>query len=130
MIKMSAGNAHVLGIKKLATDALPTTAYLMSGEKCTHDCGFCPQARKAASPANILSRVTWMGADTGETARGVGAAYRDGRMKRACLQVVDGCDILSQVRDTVKKIKQHSDIPVCVSTRVNGGSAGPGRNRG
>ncbi|MCL4441626.1 MAG: radical SAM protein [Firmicutes bacterium] len=118
MIKMSAGTAHVLGLKKLAIDALPTTAYLMSGEKCTHDCGFCPQARNASSGANLLSRVTWSERDVDEIVVGVGAAFRKGQMKRACLQVVDGCGILAQVKDTVKKIKEHSDIPVCVSAKV------------
>lgn len=118
MIKMSAGTAHVLGIKKLSIDALPTTAYLMSGEKCTHDCGFCPQARNASSRVDLLSRVTWVQGDAGQIARDVGAAFRNGQMRRACLQVVDGREILSQVRDAVKTIKAYSDIPVCVSARV------------
>lgn len=119
MIKMSAGTAHVLGLKKLAIDALPTTAYLMSGEKCTHDCGFCPQARNASSRADLLSRVTWSEGDVVQVAREVGYAYQGSKMKRACLQVVDGCDVLTQVKDTVREIKKHSDIPVCVSAKVN-----------
>lgn len=118
MIKLSAGTAHVLGLKKLATDALPTTAYLMKGEKCTHDCGFCPQARNASSRADLLSRVTWGEAEEEEIVRGVGTAFSTGQLKRACLQVVDGCQVLEQVKDTVSKLKRYSDIPICVSAKV------------
>lgn len=118
MIKMSAGTAYVLGFKKLAIDALPTTAYLMSGEKCSHDCGFCPQARTASSRADLLSRVTWSGYEIGEVARGVHSAFAGGRLQRACLQVVDGHQNLDRVREAVKKIKGESDIPICVSTKV------------
>lgn len=118
MIKLSAGTAHVLGLRKLAIDALPYTAYLMSGEKCTHDCGFCPQARNASSRADMLSRVTWSEGEINEIATGVGRAFQRGQMKRACLQVVDGCDILNQVKENVRKIREHSEIPICVSTKV------------
>ena len=34
MIRCSIGTAKVLGLKKLKVDALPTTAYLMVGERC------------------------------------------------------------------------------------------------
>lgn len=119
MIKMSAGTAHVLGFKKLAIDALPTTAYLMSGEKCYNDCGFCPQARNASSRADLLSRVTWSEGTVENISCGIGTAFRQGKMKRACLQVVTGHQVLSQVEETVKKIKAHSDIPICVSAKVD-----------
>ncbi|HWJ03754.1 MAG TPA: radical SAM protein, partial [Verrucomicrobiae bacterium] len=59
MIKCSAGTAKVLGLKQLKTDALPTTAYLMTGERCSNDCSFCPQAKNSSSRADLLSRVTW-----------------------------------------------------------------------
>lgn len=118
MIKLSAGTAHVLGLKKLTTDAPPSTAYLMQGKKCTHDCGFCPQARTASSRADLLSRITWGEAEEGEVARGVGTAYRTGQLKRVCLQVVDGRHVLEQVKDTVAKLKGYSNIPICVSAKV------------
>lgn len=118
MIKMSAGTANVLRFRKLAIDVLPTTAYLMSGERCVHGCGFCPQARHASSPANLLSRVTWSEAGSEEIFSRLGHSYIEGRLKRACLQVVEGCDTLIQVKETVRELKQYSDIPVCVSTRV------------
>lgn len=118
MIKMSAGTAHALGLKKLAIDVMPTTAYLMSGEKCTNDCGFCPQARNASSRADLLSRVTWCEGDVNDIVMNIGTSYRQGKMKRACFQVVSGNNVLNQVKETVKKIKDYSDIPICVSARV------------
>ena len=118
MIKLSAGTAHVLGLKKLTTDALPTTAYMMLGEKCSHDCGFCPQARNSSGRADLLSRVTWSEAVAEDVIEVLAAAYQKGSLKRACLQVVDSAAALSQIKLTASKIKSSSDIPLCVSAKV------------
>lgn len=119
MIKISAGTAHVLGIKKLAINALPTTAYLMSGERCAHDCGFCPQARNANAGSDMLSRVTWVKTGKAEVIQGVGTAYRSGQLERVCLQVVDGCNSLDRVKSTVNQLKQNTPVPICVSTKLH-----------
>lgn len=119
MIKLSAGTAQVLGLKKLTTDAPPSTAYLMQGEKCTQDCGFCPQARTASSRADLLSRVTWAEGKQAEIITGLGTAFAQGLLKRACLQVIDGRSVLAQVKETVQAIKHNSDIPICVSAKVH-----------
>lgn len=118
MIKLSAGTAHVLGLKKLRTDALPTTAYLMKGEKCTHDCGFCPQAKGASSRADLLSRITWAQAKQEDIFNKVADSFAQGKLKRACLQVVDGQNQLNAVVEMVQKLKSYADIPLCVSTRI------------
>ncbi len=118
MIKLSAGTAHVLGMRKLSTDALPTTAYMMSGERCTHDCGFCPQARNASSRTDLLSRVTWSQCRITDMVNRIRAAYEKGQLKRACLQVVDGCKAIEQIKEIVKEIRNCSDIPICVSAKV------------
>ncbi|MHB8172233.1 MAG: radical SAM protein [Thermincolia bacterium] len=118
MIRLSAGTAYVLGLKKLTTDAPPTTAYLMKGEKCLHDCGFCPQARNASSRADLLSRITWAEVNEDHMVEEVGASFNQGRLKRACLQVVAEVHVLEQVRATVSRMKLYSNIPICVSTKV------------
>lgn len=118
MIKVSAATAHVLGLKKIVTDALPTTAYLMKGEKCSHDCGFCPQARNASSRADLLSRVTWGEEEETKVAEGIEEAQMSGNLKRVCLQVVNSCPATEQVNTTIKEIKKTSDIPICVSAKV------------
>jgi len=119
MIKLSAGTAHVLGIRKLAIDTLPTTAYMMSGERCIHDCGFCPQARNASSRTDLLSRVTWTQCRIEDTVHKIKAAHGEGKLQRACLQVVDGRKAIEQVKAMVNHIRDYSDIPICVSAKVN-----------
>lgn len=42
-----------------ASASLPTTAYLLEGDRCARDCAFCPQARTASSRGDLLSRVNW-----------------------------------------------------------------------
>lgn len=119
MIKVSMGTAHVLGLKKLTADALPTTAYLMSGEKCSHDCGFCPQARNSLAHSDLLSRVTWLKSDDTVIIEGVKTAYNSGQVKRLCLQVVEGADSLARVKRTVNQITQKTPVPICVSTKLS-----------
>ncbi len=60
-IRASIGTAAALGLERIKTDALPTTAYLMmySKESCLSNCAFCPQARESSSKTNSLSRVLW-----------------------------------------------------------------------
>ncbi len=118
MIKCSAGTAKVLGLKELKTEALPTTAYLMTGERCSHDCSFCPQARGSSSRADLLSRVTWPGYDGEAVLEGVARAYASDSLKRACLQVVNSQDALQETRDFLRRLNSKSRIPVCVSCAV------------
>ena len=60
-IRVSIGSATILGLTKNIMDAKPTTTYLLTyrPEKCSANCGFCPQARMSKGRADMLSRVTW-----------------------------------------------------------------------
>ena len=60
-LRVSIGSAIVLGLLKGKLDANPTTIYLLMcrKEKCSANCGFCPQARNSKGRADRLSRVTW-----------------------------------------------------------------------
>ena len=89
MIKCSAGTAKVLGFSELKTDVLPTTAYLMTGERCGQDCSFCSQARNSSSKADLLSRVTWPSYSKQHTIEGIATAFASNKLKRACFQVVN-----------------------------------------
>ncbi len=101
MLRVSAGTAHVLGLKKSRVDALPTTAYLMTDGKCLRDCGFCPQSRSSTARVDLLSRVTWPGFAE-ETAC---AALRGNALKRICLQVVGTPDWQEQVGSFMEKLQ-------------------------
>lgn len=118
MIKCSAGTAKVLGLKELKSDALPTTAYLMTGERCSHDCSFCPQAKNSTSRADMLSRVTWPGYEREEVIEGVAQAFQNQGLQRACFQVVNSKDALAETKQFLTELHSKSRVPVCVSCAV------------
>lgn len=118
MIKCSAGTAKVLGLKELKTDALPTTAYLMTGERCSNDCAFCSQAKNSNSKADLLSRVTWPDFESESVIEGVIQAFGREVLQRACIQVVSSQNSLGQTQKLLIDLKRRSAIPVCVSCAV------------
>ncbi|MDA8442270.1 MAG: radical SAM protein [Peptococcaceae bacterium] len=118
MIKCSAGTAKVLGIKELKTDALPTTAYLMAGERCSNDCSFCPQARSSSARSDLLSRVTWPSYEPETVLAGVARAFQTELLERACFQVVNSSEAMVEMHWFVDQLRVKSAIPVCVSCAV------------
>jgi biotin synthase len=115
LIRVSAGTAAVLSLKQSKMEVAPTTAYLMCGTRCSRQCAFCAQGRDAKSRADLLSRVTWPAFDPAVTADGVARAYREGGIRRACIQVVLYPDFLKDTLLAVREIKQRCDVPLCVS---------------
>lgn len=117
MIRVSAGTAHLLGFRNLNTDVMPKTAYLMTGERCIYNCGFCPQSKDASSRSDLLSRITWQDADINNLAKKIAVVFNEGRIKRVCLQVVTGRATMSVVRRITSTIKSLSEVPICISAR-------------
>ncbi|MEW6031273.1 MAG: hypothetical protein AB1645_00095 [Bacillota bacterium] len=101
---------------------LPTTAYLMVGERCVSDCAFCPQARGAASREDLLSRVNWPEVnEAGERSfwEGLARAAAEGRLRRACVQATSSRAVREAVRQVVTRLGEVSPgLPVCVSAAV------------
>jgi len=118
VIRVSAGTADVLRLKQSKVDVAPTTGYLMCGEKCSRSCAFCAQGLTSTSRADALSRVTWPEFDVETTVTRLAAAYEEGSLKRACIQVVLDKDHVDHTTDLIKAIRCRSSIPLCVS--VNG----------
>jgi len=114
-IGVSAGTAHVLGLSRLAIDVLPTTAYLLVGERCVRDCAFCAQARSSKARTDLLSRITWPAQDEATTLEALAKAYAQGLLKRACLQVTAGPQALAQAGRLTQAIRQRCSIPVCAA---------------
>lgn len=112
--KLSIGTAGAIGIRRLKTDALPTTAYIMLGEKCTRNCLFCAQARESTAAAKFLSRVAWQDTSEELSIEHMVEAYNLGKIKRACLQVVNRPDSLAIVKGAVTKLVA-AGLPVVVS---------------
>jgi biotin synthase len=117
--KLSAGTVCIIGKKLLQTDVLPTTAYIMLGENCHKNCGFCAQARTSDARQDQLSRVTWPNVAIGEAVAGIAAAFGWGMISRACLQVVGNEDAWNKTLKAVELLHANSQVPVCVSSHIH-----------
>ena len=114
--KLSIGTAGAVGARQLKIDALPTTAYVMLGEHCMRNCAFCAQARDSTSQSKFLSRVAWEETPEAEAIRNIGLAFQAGKIKRACLQVVNTPDSHALVIRALDEFKKYGELPVVVSS--------------
>ncbi|HVJ48226.1 radical SAM protein [Desulfitobacterium sp.] len=117
MIRCSLGTAKVLGLRKVKVDALPTTAYLLLGERCKFNCAFCAQARESGARADLLSRVSWPDYQDEEFSASLkGLAAEEADFHRLCFQVVQDKEALQEVKKWVSQVKtSRPELPVCVS---------------
>ena len=116
-IRVSTGSAIVLGLLKGRLDAKPTTIYLLTcrKEKCSANCGFCPQARDSKGRADMLSRVTWPTFQTRQVVDAVERTAKQGSMKRVCIQSLNYPQVFDEVLLLVRELKSRADVPVSVS---------------
>jgi biotin synthase len=116
-VRVSLGTAITLGLQSGKMDAAPTTAYLMTYKegKCTANCGFCPQARDSQSRAELLSRVTWPSFPTEQLLEALGAAAKNGKIKRVCIQALNYPNVFLHLEAIIKQIKKTTDTPISVS---------------
>jgi biotin synthase len=115
-----------MNLIRARVDAPPTTAYLMVGERCAFDCGFCPQAKGASSRVEMLSRVTWPEFDEDEVLRALAGRRAAEAFKRVCVQVVHGGGALRRAENLVRAMTSAArnvsgpGLPVSVSVHVGG----------
>jgi biotin synthase-related radical SAM superfamily protein len=116
-IRVSLGSAVVLGLADAKLDAAPTTAYLMTyrRDKCTANCGFCPQARTSSARADMLSRVSWPVYQTLEVLEGIVDPVTDGKIKRVCIQALNYAKAFSDLHALVKAVSRSVKVPISVS---------------
>jgi biotin synthase-related radical SAM superfamily protein len=116
-IRVSLGSAIVLGLAEAKLDAAPTTVYLMTylQEKCTANCGFCPQARKSSTRAGMLSRVSWPAYRTKEVVRGIVDAVKEGKAKRLCIQALNYPRVFTDLQILVQAVSHLMNVPISVS---------------
>ncbi|MCW4034902.1 MAG: radical SAM protein [Candidatus Bathyarchaeota archaeon] len=121
-VRVSTGSAIMLGLLKGKLDAEPTTAYLLMcrAEKCSANCGFCPQARKSKGRADMLSRVTWPTFPTKKVVEAIQTSVKDGKIKRVCIQSLNYPQVFDDVMGLVKRIKSVVDVAVSVSCKPLG----------
>ena len=116
-IRVSTGSVIVLGVLRGRLDVKPTTVYLLMcrSEKCSANCGFCPQARESKGRADMLSRVTWPIFPTRQVVKGIERTAREGTIKRVCIQTLNYPEVFDDVLLLVREIKSRVMVPVSVS---------------
>lgn len=116
-IRVSLGSAVILGLEETRLDAAPTTAYLMTyrQEKCTANCGFCPQARASSTSSDMLSRVSWPAYQTQKVLERVVVAVNNCKVKRVCIQATNYPQVFTDLHAVVQSINQSTSVPISVS---------------
>jgi lipoyl synthase len=118
VIRLSAGTAACLGLSANRMDAYPTTAYLLSGNRCLMSCAFCPQGLGKSEALNRLGRITWPEYTWAEVGRALAEAKAKG-VERICLQSVRHPAGLAPLLDQIQKIKAISDLPLSLSAWID-----------
>ncbi|HOU23026.1 MAG TPA: radical SAM protein [Anaerolineae bacterium] len=114
-VRVSAGTAAVLGLQPLKQEYLPTTAYLMVGERCRCNCSFCAQARSSSAQSGFLSRVVWPSFAWADTLKAISTGYGQGLVKRCCLQVTVSDGYLQRAEELVRDLASIEGLPICTS---------------
>lgn len=116
-IRVSIGSAIVLGLTKGIMDAEPTTTYMLTyrPEKCSANCGFCPQARMSKSRTDMLSRITWPPFPTERVISKIGPVVKTGLTKRVCIQALNYPTVFDDILNLATEILSCVDVPISVS---------------
>ena len=116
-IRVSVGSAIVLGLIRGMLDARPTTIYLLTyrPEKCSANCGFCPQAKTSMSRADMLSRVTWPPFSTEQVLSKIEHTVKGDVIKRICLQALNYPTVFDDILNLAKDILSRVEVPLSVS---------------
>ena len=141
-LRASVGTCAALGLARERCDVLPTTAYLLLGDRCRRTCAFCAQSSLSTAAAGMLSRVNWPEIDLDRlvsqlirlssasvsrtasasvSASATGPARVDAAdcdrfaLKRICIQVTDCEGTMEDLCVLVPLLKSSAQIPVSVS---------------
>jgi biotin synthase len=116
VVRASIGTLAVLELRHIRMAALPTTAYLMIGGRCTGDCAYCGQGRGAVGDHSHLSRISWP--EVGEDQLVEAFVAHPGAFQRVCFQTTASRGVLRKLLALVPRIHEASGVPISVSYRV------------
>lgn len=114
-IRVSLGTAVALELSDVRADVLPTTAYLMVGDRCQRDCAFCAQARSSTARADALSRVTWPWYDEAAVLDALARTADSSRVRRVCFQATASPGAVEEVARVASALRAIADLPVSAS---------------
>lgn len=114
-VGVSAGTASVLDLRRIRQVDAPTTAYLMVGERCCHDCAFCAQAHGSVARSRFLSRIAWPPYPSEQVLDAVAHHFARREIVRCCFQVTVSPGYLSQTLTLAQRLHSLSSIPICAS---------------
>ena len=121
--RLSLGSAILLGLKKARCDALPTTVYLMLGERCVGNCSFCTQSvyrdknecQEQHKKTDFLSRVIWPEFPFEVIMKNL--VEHQGRCRRLCLPCLNYREMVDDIRTLVRALREQGvRVPVSVSS--------------
>lgn len=133
MIRISAGTASVLGLKKTKLKEYPTTGYIMMEGPCENSCWYCSQGNHSekyyGEKGDIednykLSRVTWPKYDLDVLIKEIKKGGERG-LKRVCLQEVKrktssyNDNYKAKTLEVIKKITENTSLPLSISSTVS-----------
>jgi biotin synthase-related radical SAM superfamily protein len=116
-MRVSIGTAIALGMLQGKTNAVTTTAYLMTyvRGKCIANCSFCPQARNSTSSAEMLSRISWPVFSTKQVLENFEKITPTGRIKRICIQALNYPAVFDHLFYLIQSIRNKTRLPISVS---------------
>lgn len=115
-VRASIGTLGVLSIRNIRMEAVPTTAYLMIGSRCTGDCAYCGQGRSFQGSPGHLSRISWP--EVSEESLLSAFVAHHGIFERVCLQATASPGVMRALLSFIPRISRASAAPVSVSYRV------------
>ena len=120
-IRVSLGSAVILGLEDIRLDAAPTTAYLMTyrQEKCTANCGFCPQARASSTSSDMLSRISWPIFPTVSVLDEIRNITEGNAIKRVCIQALNYPGVFVHLEALVKMIRERTNTPISICNNAH-----------
>lgn len=117
LVRVSIGSAIAIGLEGGLLDVKPTTAYLLTYHlgRCFSNCAFCPQARGSSSSLDMLSRVIWPPYDLSRVVVYLSQAFKNGVVKRVCVQSLNYPKVFEDVMDLLKAMKDFEEVPISIS---------------
>ncbi len=114
IVRLSIGTAIQIGLESGEKDPNFTAAFLMTyrEEGCDANCAFCPQARDSTPASDRLSRISWPEYNLKKVIENWPTS---GHFRRICIQTVCYPELVQDVLEIVRKVREISRLPISVA---------------